>query len=63
MSLHGVDGAFLHRLAVQVDTDGQNKGIWRLRNEIGDQVREAAELEGRVLAITYARHLSPAPTG
>ena len=51
MALHGVDGAFLHRFAAQVDTEGQNEGNIRLRDEIGDRIREAAELEGRVFAI------------
>jgi hypothetical protein len=51
MALHGVDGAFLQRFAGQVDTEGDNVGIKRLRDEVGDRVREAAELEGRVFAI------------
>jgi hypothetical protein len=51
MALHGVDGAFLHRFAAQIDTDGQNESGRRLRDEIGDRVRQAAELEGRVFAI------------
>ena len=51
MAKHGVDGAFLQRFAGQCDPDGGNEGIMRIRDEVGDRVREAAEKEGRVFAI------------
>ena len=54
MALHGVDGAFLHRCA-----DRYRWSRRRLRNEIGDRVRLAAGLEGRVFAIIQARNISP----
>ncbi|KAH7923764.1 hypothetical protein BV22DRAFT_1196461 [Leucogyrophana mollusca] len=53
MALHGVDGAFLQRFAGQCDVEAGNEGILRIRDEVGDQVREAAEQEGRVFAIMY----------
>lgn len=55
MAEHGVDGAFLQRFAGQCDfiDDNHNEGIFRMRDEIGDRVREAAEREGRVFAIMY----------
>ena len=59
MALHGVDGAFLHRFAAQIDTDGQNESGRRLRDEIGDRVIQAAGLEGRVFAIMWARNIRP----
>ncbi|KAF7292859.1 hypothetical protein MIND_01184900 [Mycena indigotica] len=55
----GVDGAFLQRFVGQVDReDPGNKdekfgGTLRLRDEVGQRVREAAEAEGRVWAIMY----------
>ena len=52
MAENTVDGAFLQRFAGQVDLEGGgNQGIMRLRDEVGDRVREAAEREGRVFAI------------
>ncbi|KAI6020949.1 hypothetical protein BKA83DRAFT_4126838 [Pisolithus microcarpus] len=53
MALHGVDGAFLQRFAGQCDVEKGNGGIRRVRDEIGERVREAAEAEGRVFAIMY----------
>ncbi|KAH7884090.1 hypothetical protein F5I97DRAFT_1813288 [Phlebopus sp. FC_14] len=51
MALHGVDGAFLQRFAGQCDLETGNHGIRRIRDEVGDRVKEAAEAEGRVFAI------------
>jgi hypothetical protein len=51
MAEHGVDGAFLQRFAGQCDVEGGHYGIRRIRDEVGDRVREAAEKEGRVFAI------------
>ncbi|KAG2024035.1 hypothetical protein CC2G_001632 [Coprinopsis cinerea AmutBmut pab1-1] len=51
MAEHGVDGAFLQRFAGECDPS--NEGHRRLRDEVGDRVREAAEQEGRVFAIMY----------
>ena len=48
MAEHGVDGAFLQRFAGQCD---EGEGILRIRDEVGERVREAAEREGRVFAI------------
>ncbi|KAF9560284.1 hypothetical protein CPC08DRAFT_750561 [Agrocybe pediades] len=53
MAEHGVDGAFLQRFAGQCDLEQGNEGIMRIRDEVGDRVREAAEREGRVYAIMY----------
>ncbi|KAF5355726.1 hypothetical protein D9756_004390 [Leucocoprinus leucothites] len=53
MAEHGVDGAFLQRFAGQTDLEAGNEGIRRIRDEVGDRVREAAEKEGRVFAIMY----------
>ncbi|KAF6758877.1 xylosidase/arabinosidase [Ephemerocybe angulata] len=53
MAEHGVDGAFLQRFAGQCDLEAGNEGVRRLRDEVGDRVREAAEREGRVFAIMY----------
>ena len=53
MARHSVDGAFLQRLAGQTDMDGGNERIRRMRDEVGDRVREAAEMEGRVFAIMW----------
>lgn len=51
MAQHSVDGAFLQRFAGQCDLEAGNEGIRRIRDEVGDRVREAAEKEGRVFAI------------
>ena len=51
MAQHGVDGAFLQRFAGQCDIQGGNEGIRRIRDEVGDLVKDAAEKEGRVFAI------------
>ncbi|TFK38727.1 hypothetical protein BDQ12DRAFT_683236 [Crucibulum laeve] len=53
MAEHGVDGVFLQRFAGQCDLEGGNAGIMRIRDEVGDRVKEAAEKEGRVFAIMY----------
>ncbi|KAF8168497.1 hypothetical protein B0H34DRAFT_61646 [Crassisporium funariophilum] len=53
MAEHGVDGAFLQRFAGQCDLELGNEGVMRIRDEVGDRVREAAEREGRVFAIMY----------
>lgn len=51
MAEHGVDGAFLQRFAGECDVESGSKGIMRIRDEVGERVREAAEREGRVFAI------------
>ncbi|KAG5644136.1 hypothetical protein DXG03_009083 [Asterophora parasitica] len=51
MAEHGVDGAFLQRFATHFDPESGNEGLMRLRDEVGDRVREAAEKEGRAFAI------------
>jgi hypothetical protein len=51
MALHGVDGAFLQRFAGQLEA---GSAMRKIRDEVGDRVREAAEAEGRVFAIMYA---------
>lgn len=53
MALHGVDGAFLQRFASQCDVEAGSAAIRKIRDEVGDCVREAAEAEGRVFAIMY----------
>ena len=53
MAQHGVDGAFLQRFAGQCEDRGENNGIRRIRDEVGDRVREAAEKNGRAYAIMY----------
>ncbi|KAG6817286.1 hypothetical protein H0H87_010628 [Tephrocybe sp. NHM501043] len=53
MAEHGVDGVFLQRFASQCDLEAGCEGIRRIRDEVGDRVREAAEKEGRVFAIMY----------
>ncbi|KIY66195.1 hypothetical protein CYLTODRAFT_491661 [Cylindrobasidium torrendii FP15055 ss-10] len=54
MAEHGVDGAFLQRFAGQCDMEsGDNSGIRRIRDEVGDLVMKAAEAEGRVFAMMY----------
>ena len=53
MAQHGVDGAFLQRLACQCDTRADNSGIRRIRDEVGDRVQEAAEKNGRAFAIMW----------
>ncbi|KAL0573837.1 hypothetical protein V5O48_008101 [Marasmius crinis-equi] len=53
MARHGIDGAFLQRFAGQCDTENGSQGLRRLRDEIGDRVKDAAEKEGRVFAIMY----------
>ena len=53
--MHGIDGAFLQRFATQCEVDGNTTGaiadLMRLRDEVLDRVREAAEKENRVWAI------------
>lgn len=58
MAKHGVDGAFLQRFATEVDVDAGRHGIRRIRDEVGDRVREAAEKEGRVFAVMYTNAAS-----
>lgn len=53
MALSGVDGAFLQRFVGQCDVEKGNHGIRRVRDEVGQRVREAAETEGRVFAIMF----------
>lgn len=53
MALSGVDGAFLQRFVGQCDVEKGNHGIRRVRDEVGQRVREAAEAEGRVFSIMY----------
>ncbi|KAL5495884.1 hypothetical protein ACEPAI_1348 [Sanghuangporus weigelae] len=57
MAEHSVDGAFYQRFAGQCEVDGRTEGatadIMRLRDEVLDRVREAAEKEGRVWAVMY----------
>ena len=52
---NGVDGFFLQRFVGQCDMapERDNEGIRRLRDEVGDVVRGAAEQEGRVFAIMF----------
>ena len=51
MAEHGVDGAFLQRFLGQCDLERGTHGVRKIRDEVGDRVREAAEKEGRVFAI------------
>jgi hypothetical protein len=55
MAMHGIDGVFLQRFATQCEVDGNTTGatadLMRLRDEVLDRVREAAEKENRVWAI------------
>ncbi|KAG6828413.1 hypothetical protein H0H92_008077 [Tricholoma furcatifolium] len=53
MAEHGVDGAFLQRFASQCDVENGDEGIRKIRDEVGERVREAAEKEGRTFAIMY----------
>jgi hypothetical protein len=57
MAQHGIDGAFLQRFATQCEVDGNSTGatadLMRLRDEVLDGVRAAAERENRVWAIMY----------
>lgn len=53
MARHGVDGAFLQRFLGECDVEQGSSGTRRLRDEVTDRVREAAEKEGRVWAIMY----------
>ncbi|PVF96245.1 hypothetical protein CPB86DRAFT_670525, partial [Serendipita vermifera] len=57
MAKHGIDGAFLQRFGTQCEVDGNYSGptadLMRLRDEVLDRVREAAEKENRVWAIMY----------
>ena len=50
MAEHGIDGAFLQRFAEQCQP-GQERSIRKLRDDVGQLVRDAAEKEGRVFAI------------
>jgi hypothetical protein len=53
MAEYGIDGVFLQRFASECDVETGSEGIRRIRDEVGDRVREAAEKEGRVFAIMY----------
>ncbi|KAG8836290.1 hypothetical protein FRC17_007440 [Serendipita sp. 399] len=57
MARHGIDGAFLQRFAAQCEVDGNptstTADLMRLRDEVLDRVREAAEKEHRAWAIMY----------
>ncbi|KAH7870914.1 uncharacterized protein C8R40DRAFT_1055806, partial [Lentinula edodes] len=54
MACHGIDGVFLQRFAGQCDPlNPDHKAILDWRDKIGDNVRLAAEAEGRVFSITY----------
>jgi hypothetical protein len=57
MAQHGIDGAFLQRFATQCEVDGNPTGatadLMRLRDEVLDGVRAAAERDHRVWAIMY----------
>ncbi|KAJ3809130.1 hypothetical protein F5876DRAFT_19019, partial [Lentinula aff. lateritia] len=54
MACHGIDGVFLQRFAGQCDpSNPDHKAILDWRDKIGDNVRLAAEAEGRVFSITY----------
>ncbi|KIM32722.1 hypothetical protein M408DRAFT_62262 [Serendipita vermifera MAFF 305830] len=57
MAQHGIDGAFLQRFATQCEADGNSYGatadLMRLRDEVLDRVREAAEKDNRIWAIMY----------
>ncbi|KAI0034330.1 hypothetical protein K488DRAFT_9505, partial [Vararia minispora EC-137] len=53
MAENGVDGLFLQRFVGQCDMERDNEGIRRIRDEVGDVVKDAAEKEGRVFAIMY----------
>jgi hypothetical protein len=53
MAMHGIDGAFLQRFAGECDVDGGAHGTRRIRDEVLDNVRKAAEHEGRVFSIMY----------
>jgi len=51
MAEHSVDGVFLQRFAGQCDLEAGHEGMRRIRDEVGNRVKEAAEREGRVFAI------------
>jgi len=51
MAEYGVDGAFLQRFASETDVEAGGQGIRRIRDEVCNRVREAAEKEDRVFAI------------
>jgi len=51
MAEYGVDGAFLQRFSSETDIEAGSEGIRRIRDEVCDRVREAAEKEGRVFAL------------
>lgn len=53
MAQHQVDGCFLQRFASQCDLEAGNEGLRRIRDQVGDNVRDAAEKEDRVFAIMY----------
>ncbi|KAI0321461.1 hypothetical protein OF83DRAFT_1168415 [Amylostereum chailletii] len=54
MAQNGVDGAFLQRFLGCCDIEnGENQGVYRIRDEVGDLVKDACEKEGRVYAIMY----------
>ncbi|CCA77856.1 hypothetical protein PIIN_00503 [Serendipita indica DSM 11827] len=57
MARHAIDGVFLQRFATQCEVDGNvnspTADLMRLRDEVLDRVRAAAEKENRVWAIMY----------
>ncbi|KAG8963257.1 hypothetical protein FRC03_003203 [Tulasnella sp. 419] len=57
MARHGIDGVFVIRKATELEITGnQNSpqaGITRIRDEVLDRIREAAEQQDRVWAIMY----------
>ena len=59
MAQHGVDGAFLQRFAGQCDGRAENDGIRRIRDEVGERVRVAAEKNSRVFAIMWVPSICP----
>lgn len=59
MACHGIDGVFLQRFAGQCDPSNPDyKAILDWRDKIGDNVRLAAEAEGRVFSITSVYNTS-----
>ncbi|KAJ4481980.1 hypothetical protein J3R30DRAFT_3851264 [Lentinula aciculospora] len=56
MASHGIDGVFLQRFVGQCQCDpssSSHKAILNWRDKVGDNVRLAAEAEGRVYSIMY----------
>jgi hypothetical protein len=55
MAKHGVDGAFLRRIAADLEVDGSFSGpkaeLTKWRDDVGQLVLQAAEKENRSIAI------------